>query len=94
MCIKISRSLTCHVVLLEQMVVAVEPEHVVVAATDADSAANSSGGDARPAAPTDAERSAGGAVRVGRRGGRAAGLAVLHQHGHGDPPRRGLQGEL
>ena len=91
-------TLTCHVVLLEEVVVTVEAEDVVVAAAhvDADSprsGTRSASSDAADAADA-AQRGAGGAVRVGRGGGRAAGLSVLHQHRHGDPPRRRLQGEL
>ena len=88
--------LTCHVVLLEEVVVTVEAEDVVVAAAhvDADSPRSGTTRAASSDAADAAQRGAGGAVRVGRGGGRAAGLSVLHQHRHGDPPRRRLQGEL
>ena len=74
----------------------VEAEDVVVAAAhvDADSPRSGTTRSATADAAADAaQRGAGGAVRVGR-GGRAARLPVFHQHRHGDPPRRRLQGEL
>ena len=82
-------------VLLEEVVVTVEAEDVVVAAAHVDADSPRSGTRSASSDAADAaQRGAGGAVRVGRGGGRAAGLSVLHQHRHGDPPRRRLQGEL